>query len=261
MVDVQRHCLERQLRENVSRFLNETVVKHSPVAVFMERLKQRHWTCFLCGGTVRDLLLEKKGHISRDLDIIVHYVEKKELIKELERYDCRENRFGGFSVQVQDWKVDLWTLSSTWAFQNKLVRYSSRFSDYTKTPFLNIEAVAVELFAKKGKKRAIYSNGFFESIKNRMLEINLEANPDPEVNISRAIFMSFHYGFSLGPHLRNYITTRAHRLNKDRLLAIYREKYLLGDSNMDWLNTLFEEIERGECPSKLKSIYAQNCLF
>ena len=146
----------------------------------------------------------------------------------------------------------MWTLSSTWAFQNKLVQYNSRFSDYTKTPFLNIEAIAVEMFAKKGKKRAVYSNGFFESIKNQTLEINLEENPDPEVNISRAIFMSFHYGFSLGPHLRNYITTHARQLNKDRLLAIYKEKYLLSDSSIGRLNTVFEEIERGTYTSAEK---------
>lgn len=79
MVDSQRHSLEQQLREHVGRFLNETVVKHSPVAAFIERIKRHNWTCFLCGGTVRDLLLENREHVSRDLDIIVHYVERKDL--------------------------------------------------------------------------------------------------------------------------------------------------------------------------------------
>ena len=191
------------------------------------------------------MLLEKKGHISRDLDIIVHYVNKKELIEELGRYDCRQNRFGGFSVQISDWKADVWTLDSTWAFRNNLVRHNGGFSDYTKTTFLNIEAVAVEMFTKKGQRRAIFSNGFFESLIDRMLEINLEKNPDTEINIARAICMGLRYKFAFGPNLRQYIVERSDRMDRDRLLTILRDHYRMKQCDKAYLAAVMDKIKQG----------------
>lgn len=244
MAELQIKRLESELREHVSRFVNEILMK-SPSAPIADKIKQNNWMAFLCGGTIRDLLLIEKDSLPRDIDIIVHYVEKEELIEAFKFFNCRVNKFGGLSVQMSDWKVDIWPLAMTWAFQNNYVKYNSSFSSFTKTTFLNIEAIAVELFSERGRKRAIYSNGFFEAVSNRMLEINLKANPAPEINIARAIYMSLKYQFSFGPGLKKYINEHIDQLDKGWLLDIYKNNYSMVNWDKDYLDAIVLKIKNG----------------
>ena len=80
----------------------------------------------------------------------------------------------------------MWPIQDTWAFKERKVA-GTGFSDYPKTTFLNIEAVAIQLFSKRRQKREIYSKGFFEAIAERTIELNFEENPTPTECIIRAL--------------------------------------------------------------------------
>lgn len=239
---INAKILENILRKRVSYFVNETLFRYSSLAILLKRMKQHNLSAFLCGGVLRDVLLRKKA-LPRDIDIIVHDIQRDDLERLFSDFNINYTRFGGISILIKDWKVDIWPLSETWAFKERYVPFNNCFSDYTKTTFLNIEAVAVELFTKRGRKRTIYSKGFFDSMSKRVLEINLEENPDPEINITRAIYMSMIYHFALGPHLRHYISERSDQLNIERIRRILKNSYTMSNVNKEYIKTIFQNIK------------------
>lgn len=259
MAETDKKITEYYLRQQMNHFLSSLFHDRPEIRHALEICREKKWSAFLCGGAVRDLLLEKSRSMPRDLDIVVNSVTKEDLIDAYKSFVLRENRFEGLSVYINDWKIDIWPLSSTWAFEKEYVPFDGFFSDYTKTTFLNIEAIVVELFPGKGRKRKIASGGFFESVEKKILEINLEANPDPEVNIARAIYMSVKYQFCIGPHLTTYIYNHMDQLNKKRIVQIYRN-YLKPNLDEDFIDDIFDRIREkvSKCDSECLTLCNEN---
>ena len=62
--------------------------------------------------------------------------------------------------QMADW---IWPLGLTWAFRNGHSGPPS-FESLSTTTFLNVEAIAVELWPAKGQGRHVFENHFFDAV-------------------------------------------------------------------------------------------------
>ncbi len=232
MVDTETQKLENDLRDRMMRFVDGKSQWNSLCRSVLQKIHdydQNHYydqNSFLCGGAVRDILLSNEPNviIPRDLDIIFWYGDIKEIANSFAGYVKRWNCYGGLSIQIRDWSFDLWQLEDTWAFKEKHVAVKG-IADFPKTTFLNIDAVAIQLFAEKGKRRSIYSKGFFEAILQKTIEINFEDNPNPTMCIVRSLRISSRHRFLIGRKLAKYIVHYANQVEPEELLKLYQARY------------------------------------
>lgn len=244
MVDSIIQKLENELRARVSRFVADNSKWCSYRYEALRKIRDFKGKAFLCGGAVRDILLSdsRNNIIPRDLDIILGYAEVKKVADSFSDCTKRWNCYGGVSIQVKDWSIDMWPLDKTWAFEKKYVE-GKGFSDFPKTTFLNIEAIAIQLFSKKGKKREIYSNGFFEAIINRTIEINLKENPNPPTCVVRSLSVAKKFKFAIGPNLAMYIKHYVNQIGLEKLLELYQVRYSSFHLSVNELYSYIKAIE------------------
>jgi len=241
--------LEVALRDRVGRLVGEkSFLRSHPVYGVFNRIREYRRNAFLCGGACRDMVLRGARAIPRDLDIVVQHVSTTDLAQELGGYAKDRTRFGGFSVEVHDWEVDIWPLSETWAFKHTSVS-GNGLNDFTKTTFLDIDAIAVQLFTQRGQKRRVYSNGFFEAVQNRRIEINFEENPYPAKCVVKSVMLAAKYNFALGPKLARYMEYHLSRADLDQLAETARIRYAspsLNASTIDgWLKNIRQQLRLG----------------
>jgi len=226
MGDIRIQDMEDKLRMRVRRFMSDKSSYGLPRQRILQTVRESAQRAFLCGGAVRDIMLStsRNNLVPRDLDIVLAYTNLEDVAAAFSEGVKRRNRYGGVSIEIKNWSLDIWLLNKTWAFENNYVEVAG-FSDFPKTTFLDIEAVAVELFAKKGRKREIYSKGFFEAILKRTIEINLEDNPNPTTSIVRALSVAKKLKFAIGRNLANYILHYSSRIDLQELANLYETRY------------------------------------
>ncbi len=226
MDSIKIEQLEQRLQSRLNRFIQNSDSWGDDARTVLEFIREQYGedSAYLCGGAVRRLVLVRVNEI-RDIDIIVRDHDAERIRDLFKAYQPKMNRFGGVSFQVIQNKIDIWPLSETWAFKQRLVGYREHFEDYTKTTFLDIDAIAVQLFVRSGRMRTIYSKGFFEAILNESIDINLEANPDPLRCLVKSLALAEQLNFSLQPRLARYIVTTARRYKPEEMSAIYRYHY------------------------------------
>jgi hypothetical protein len=244
MVDSRIQKLEDDLRTRVSRFVSDNSEWCSSRYNALQRIRELDQHTFLCGGAVRDILLSDNLNkiVPRDLDIILGYTDIKNIADSFSDFTKKWNCYGGVSIQVKDWSIDMWSLQKTWAFEKKYVE-GKGFSDFPKTTFLNIEAVTIQLFGKRGKKRKIYSKGFFEAILDKTIEINLEESPNPPICVVRSLSVAKKFKFAIGPKLAGYITHYANKIGLEKLLELYQVRYRSTHFSINELYSCIKAIE------------------
>ena len=79
MVNLTIQKMKRDLRTRLGRFVSTDCKRHYPhLYNVLEDIRNNNYPAFLCGGTVRDMLLCNKV-IPRDLDIILGYISREQL--------------------------------------------------------------------------------------------------------------------------------------------------------------------------------------
>jgi hypothetical protein len=225
MADLQIESLKRTLRDRLSEFVSDkSAWRYHPVYGVLRTIYQYGKPAFLCGGAVRDILLHGRKSAPRDLDIILEYLSENQVESLLKTYKSRRTKFGGISIKVIDWSLDIWPLMETWAFKEQLVR-GICFADFPKTTFFDIDAIAIELFTKRGRMRKIYSKGFFEAILNKTIDINFEENPYPAVCIVKSLANALRFRFRLGRRLAEYIIKHSEQIDAEEMATIYQTRY------------------------------------
>ncbi len=151
------------------------------------------------GGMLRDLLLYGEEGFKSDTDLVVAG-DSEALQRALLKFAPTRTAYGGYRLMHKHSKIDIWCLKDTWAFQNGLVT-GSGLEDLLKTTFFNWDAVAYVM----GKKQLLLGENYFESIKERMLDINLEPNPNPIGTVKRAFSRVSKDSATLSPRLVDYV--------------------------------------------------------
>ena len=241
MVSLEIQKLKRDLRTRLGRFVGANSKQHYPhLYSVLEEIRNNKYPAFLCGGAVRDILLHNST--PRDLDIILGYVSKEELATLFSGNAKGETSLGGITLQIKDWSIDMWPLQDTWAFKEGKVS-GKGFSDYPKITFLDIDAIAIQLFSKRRRKRTVYSKGFFEAISTRTIEINFEENPAPAKCIVRALQIANKFNFAIGPKLARYMVAYASQMEIEELAEIYQRRYMNAHISVEKLHNCMKSIE------------------
>jgi hypothetical protein len=234
--------MKKDLRARLGRFIASDSKSYYPhLYSVLEVIRKSDYPAFLCGGAIRDMLLCNNS-IPRDLDIIFGYVSKEKLETLFADYIKGETCLGGLKLQVKDWSIDIWPINDTWAFKEGKFM-GKGFSDYPKITFLNIDAIAVQLFSKRRRKREIYSKGFFEAITERTIEINFEENPAPAECIVRALRIANIFNFVIGPKLARYMISFKNQTEIEELAEIFQRRYMSLDFTVEKLQDCFKSIE------------------
>ena len=185
--------------------------------------KEKDWRPFLFGGLLRDVAILGLKHGPRDVDVVIENSSSEELAEELNPYIKRRNRFGGFQLELRKWHFDVWPLQKTWAFgRNKSLIASAQ--NLPKTTFLNVEAVAASV-GENGELAEIFEAGFFDAIRTKTLDINLEDNPYPALAAVRALATAEKLRYSLSPRLGCYILETERELGSEALVNAQDSHY------------------------------------
>ncbi len=242
MVSLETQKLKRDLRARLGRFVAVDSKRHYPhLYSLLEDIRNYDYPAFLCGGAVRNFLLCNNS-IPRDLDIILGYVSRERLETLFSDHVKGKTGLGGLKLQVKDWSIDMWPIQDTWAFKEGKVP-GKGFSDYPKTVLLNIDAIAIQLFSRRRQKREIYSEGFFEAIAERTIELNFEENPAPAECIVRALHIANKFKFVIGPRLARFMLSHANQMEIEELAEIYQRRYASADVTVERLHNCFRSIE------------------
>jgi len=242
MVSLEKQKLKRDLRTRLGRFIGSESKRYHPhLYSVLEEIRNNEYPAFLCGGAVRDILLSNNS-VPRDLDIIMGYVSGEKLAALFSSKVKGKTSFGGLKLQVKDWSIDMWPLQDIWAFKEGRVA-GNGFSDYPKITFLDIDAIAIQLFCKKRQKRVIYSNGFFKAIATRTIEINFKENPAPATCIVRALQTANKFKFSIGPKLARYMVDYVSQMEIEELAEIYQHRYINAHISVEKLHNCMKSIE------------------
>jgi hypothetical protein len=190
----------------------------------------KHGDVLLFGGAIRDILADKTP---RDYDFVVTF--RSSFLEEiLASFEFRKNRFGGYKLVLDGIKIDIWSIDDTWAFRNKLI--SSSPENLTKTVFLNIDSIAVNLC-----RGNVYAKRYREAIEKNLLDIVLEKNPFPELCVLRALIFKCTNNINISKNLREFIVKWKHGVNEpiDILYNIQRSRN--GEKSLSW-HQIIEEL-------------------
>lgn len=212
------------------------------------QLHERGWHSVLFGGTPRSLLWSRlyRGRPGRprDIDVVVRDIDVDALRAHLHKV-VRETRFGGLKVERGAWHFDVWPLHATWMFSVDHTLDAS-FEMLPYTTAFNLEAIAVEVWPeKKGLPRVVFSGDdqFFEGIADRLLELNREQNPFPELTVVRALLLAQALEFDVGTRLASFIAKIGPKISSSDLTLLQVKHYGGVRQEADVLQQLVEHVD------------------
>jgi hypothetical protein len=203
MADTARTESRQELGRRLARFASSRASCRKPFRSFVGLLEEQGERAFFFGGFLRDLMLFGPSVTPRDVDVVVDSMGDG-FVDAVKAHLRRRTRFGGLHLEADGWLFDVWSLRSTWAFREGVVSGES-FWNLPKTTFLNIQAVVAEVTPRQGRPREIFSHGFFEAIRTRILDINCEENPYPHLCALQALLSAAKLEMSMSPRLARYV--------------------------------------------------------
>jgi hypothetical protein len=224
-----------------------------PIFDILDEIHRNNWRAAFFGGTLRSLLmsrlLHRKDGRPRDVDIVIHGPPLDILRKLFDHFVSRETRFGGLQLRRADWVFDVWPLEQTWAIIEERI-INPEFADLPRTTFLNLEAVAIEVWPRPGRDREIYSGNdqFFKGLIDRVVEVNRLENPFPDLCVVRSLVMTGELGFRVGERLARYIAHHGRRLGIPELERVQEHHYgqvrVAGETLREWIRFVAESVDR-----------------
>lgn len=127
---------------------------------------------YLFGGLLRDIALFGRRGFSSDIDIVVDG-SWETVSRFLDTCGANKNKFGGYRLRVGRWPVDVWNARETWAIREGYVRWAG-IASLTETTVLNWDAILMNWRTGSFISRPKY----FEELRERILDIVLEENPN-----------------------------------------------------------------------------------
>jgi predicted nucleotidyltransferase len=166
-------------------------------------------TIAVFGGMLRDLAASRPAAFSSDIDLVISTTRRQDMDSRLAAFSPKRTRYGGYRISKGGWTIDIWILDDTWAFRTGLVPEPS-FRQLTQTSFFNWDAIVFEL----ATEQLWVPDNYFKTLKNRLLEINLEPNANPAGNVVRALRSVIVEDVRLGPRLASYIVRFVRRIRE-----------------------------------------------
>ena len=155
--------------------------------------------CAIFGGLARDFARDGRDAFKSDVDVVVHG-DPKALDLLLSNMQGRRNQFGGYRLKHGRFDFDVWPLQMTWAARAGHVKLRS-LPDLTKTTFFDCDAVLFDCHTLAISR----SDRFWTSIRQGIVDINLEPNPNRIGTLVRILRMRFDKKLQLTPRLSSYL--------------------------------------------------------
>lgn len=193
------------------------------------------------GGMLRDLCLGGNYKFRSDIDLVIDTDDENALFKNLKVFSLEFNSFGGYRISLSKWKLDIWQLSKTWAFREGYVKNVS-FDNLIKTTFFNWDAI---VFVQNSNK--IYGKeNYLETLKSRVLDINLEPNPNPLGAVVRSLRYLIRENAILSPRLTNYIVRTSQLFNSSDLIVTEKERFNGNSLNETLIDDILREMKENQ---------------
>jgi hypothetical protein len=187
------------LRDRLGRFLYSPSFGRPEVSGFLKHASTVG-NVALFGGMLRDISLLGNAGFDSDVDVVVQPDSNQSLENVVRYYPHERTKYGGYRVRLSRWSVDIWTVQSTWAFTVAKVGPPT-IENLVHTTFFDWDAIAFDL-----KSRECFAiDGYVRRINDRILDINLERNPNPLGNVVKALRYCERYDAALSPRLSRYI--------------------------------------------------------
>lgn len=262
---MRKKRLTAKQHDDLCLYFRKFLMRRSPCRQIREELlgelESHGWSVCLFGGTLRDIAVSGPSASPRDFDIVVSGRSRQDLKSALSVFDLTENRFGGFRVNSELTSFDVWRLEDTWAFVDFPLR-GCRFQDLPKTTFLSTEAIVVDLLQDANNSRNVYEHGFFESIANRTIDINLPENPFPASCIAKTLVTARRLQFDLSSRLATHLIHAFAKITVDQVhdaqLTHYGVSYLRPDDINEVKDRLSDWHRRRTSGDFSISAYRQN---
>jgi len=136
----------------------------------------------LIGGAIRDLARSGRSAFASDLDFVVYGSPPNRFRDVMVSMNAKANRFGGYAVQFQGWKVDVWHLEDTWA-RTAGLRRVEQISDLLKCTFFDWDSVVFDL--RTGE--LIFDEDYLFRLSIGVMNVRLSENPNPDGSLVRAL--------------------------------------------------------------------------
>lgn len=151
------------------------------------------------GGMPRDLAQGGADAFKSDVDLVVDTCEGR-LAELLRDTPAKRNRFGGYRISGRRHEYDVWALPSTWAVRSGHVA-ARHLPDLVRTTFFDCDAVVYLC----GVHQVHHLKRDVALRCGDMIEINLEANPNPRGIVERTLRILLSGQYTAGPRLRRYL--------------------------------------------------------
>lgn len=189
-----------ELGQSVSDFLESNHPSARELAESVVRPLQSLGEVCVIGGLVRDIAFY--GLAERpvsDVDLVVA-ATPEQVRRVALSLGAKPNRFGGFGVTSRAFKADFWAMSTTWAIKGASVRVRT-LEDLRDCTFFDWDGVVFSTTRRK----VFALPRYLDRLKRRVLEINLETNPNPTGNLVRALRRLVMWDARAGQRLRSFI--------------------------------------------------------
>ena len=196
---------KRRNRSDAHRFIGE-LLNHGRTAVV--------------GGMLRDIGLFGNRNFTSDIDLVIDAHSLTGFHKFIREHNGEMNRFGGYSLRKGRWRIDVWALQETWAHVNGYASIKT-IDDVRNVTFFTSDAILFDLTNKK----IIADCAYFENIRNRHLDINLNASPNPLGNAIRAFRYALLKDFCWGSRLSSFVLDITHEYGVDALKKQEKNSY------------------------------------
>jgi hypothetical protein len=185
------------LKKRADYFFASQACHRPEVALFSNLLLSLGPTVVI-GGFLRDICIS--GNFNSDVDFVVAPASISEFERLVGHFGGRANRFGGFGITLNRWKVDVWPLERTWAAVSGHVAVSC-LDDLMKVTFFDWDAILYSV----GDQKLISGHAYFDRIRTRVIDVNLEPNPNPVGNAVRALRYAYRWGAQFGERLASHV--------------------------------------------------------
>lgn len=189
---------EPQIRKSFESFLSNYKNSYN----FIDDLEKNGLGIILFGGIIRNYYVNNFVEKPRDIDIVLHSCENFDFEEYLNfnGYSYYVNKFGGYKLELDELNIDIWPIESTWAFKENIINFES-IKDLNKTVFLSTDAIFYNFTS-----RQLFDNGFLDSIQKKEIDIVLEKNPFPEINLAKALYLKNKLNLKFSSNLSNYFS-------------------------------------------------------
>lgn len=208
-----------RLKRRVDAFFASRTEGRGEVAEFAASLGDLG-RAVVIGGMLRDLCLSGPRGFRSDVDFVVHPGSLAEYDRFIGCLGGKPNRFGGHSIQLSHWKVEVWPLQRTWAAVHGHVAVN-RVEDLLDVTFFDWDAILYEV----SEKRLIASDAYYDRVVKLVIDMNLEPNPNPLGNAVRALRYAYRWNAHLGERLALHLCRQVSEAGWSKLVAYERSSF------------------------------------